>query len=219
MPGRAHAWHAASDAIIRGMPTPSQTHTRPVALAVWLIIAGVIGWWAAFQLTLERIHLLADPNAALSCDFSILVQCRANLESWQGMVFGFPNPLIGLGAWVAPIVVGVAILARARFARWFWWLFEAGMVFALGFVIWLISQSIFVLGTLCPWCMVTWAVTIPTFFAVTLHIFRSGIVPVPAGVRKAADTLMGWVPVMTVVAYAIVAVIAQLRLDVLNNLF
>ena len=201
------------------MPTPSQTHTRPVALAVWLIIAGVIGWWAAFQLTLERIHLLADPNASLSCDFSILVQCRANLESWQGMVFGFPNPLIGLGAWVAPIVVGVAILARARFARWFWWLFEAGMVFAICFVIWLISQSIFVLGTLCPWCMVTWSVTIPTFFAVTLHIFRSGIVPAPAGVRKVAETLMGWVPLITVVAYAIVAVIAQLRLDVLNNLF
>jgi uncharacterized membrane protein len=201
------------------MASPSQTHTRPVALAVWLIIAGVIGWWAAFQLTLERIHLLADPNASLSCDFSILVQCRANLESWQGMVFGFPNPLIGLGAWVAPIVVGVAILARARFARWFWWLFEVGMVFAICFVIWLISQSIFVLGTLCPWCMVTWSVTIPTFFAVTLHIFRSGIVPVPAGVRKVAETLIGWVPLITVVAYAIVAVIAQLRLDVLNNLF
>ena len=82
MPGRALVLHAASDAIIRGIPTPSQTHTRPVALAVWLIIAGVIGWWAAFQLTLERLQLLADPDAALSCDFSILVQCRANLESW-----------------------------------------------------------------------------------------------------------------------------------------
>lgn len=201
------------------MSTPSQTHTRPVALAVWLMIAGAVGWWAAFQLTLERIHLLADPNAALSCDFSILVQCRANLESWQGMVFGFPNPLIGLGAWIAPLVVGAAILARARFARWFWWLFEAGMIFALCFVIWLISQSIFVLGTLCPWCMVTWAVTIPTFYAVTIHIFRAGIVPAPAGVRKAANSLMGWVPVMTVVSYALIAIIAQLRLDVLNNLF
>ena len=135
------------------------------------------------------------------------------------MVFGFPNPLIGMGAWIAPIVVGVAILARARFARWFWWLFEAGMLFAFCFVIWLIGQSIFVLGTLCPWCMVTWVVTIPTFYAVTLHLFRSGIVPVPAGVRKVADSLMGWVPVFAVVSYAIVAVLAQLRLDVLDNLF
>ena len=71
-------------------------------------------------------------------------------------MFGFPNPILGLAGWVAPIVVGFAILAGARFARWFWWLFELGMAFAFVFVIWLIGQSIFVLGTLCPWCMVTW---------------------------------------------------------------
>lgn len=188
-------------------------------MAVWLVIAGVIGWWAAFSLTMERLHLLADPDALASCDFSILVQCTANLESWQGSVFGFPNPILGLTGWVAPIVVGVAILAGARFARWFWWLFEAGMLFAFGFVIWLIAQSIFVLGTLCPWCMVTWVVTIPTFYVVTLHLLRSGIVPAAPRVRRAAQALMSWVPVLAIASYAIIAVIAQLRLDVLGNLF
>ncbi|WP_127474811.1 vitamin K epoxide reductase family protein [Microbacterium sulfonylureivorans] len=196
-----------------------QTHTRPKALAVWLIIAGVIGWWAAFQLTVEKFHLLADPDAIASCDLSPLVQCTENLDSWQGSVFGFPNPILGLTGWVAPIVVGVAILAGARFARWFWWLFEVGMLFAFCFVIWLISQSIFELGTLCPWCMVTWVVTIPTFYAVTLHLLRSGIVPVPSGVRKAAETLMGWVPLLAVVSYAIVAIIAQVQLDALQRIF
>ena len=107
------------------MPQP-QTHTRPTAMAVWLIIAGVIGWWAAFSLTMERLHLLEDPDAIARCDFSPLVQCSKNLESWQGSVFGFPNPILGLTGWVAPIVVGFAILAGARFARWFWWLFELG---------------------------------------------------------------------------------------------
>ena len=113
------------------------------------------------------------------------MQCAKNLESWQGSVFGFPNPILGLTGWVAPIVVGVAILAGARFARWFWWLFELGLAFAFVFVIWLIGQSIFVLGTLCPWCMVTWVVTIPTFYAVTLHLLRTGIVPAPRGIRAA----------------------------------
>ncbi len=196
-----------------------QTHTRPTVVAVWLIIAGAIGWWAAFSLTMERLNLLMDPDAIASCDFSPLVQCTANLESWQGRVFGFPNPILGLAGWVAPIVVGFAILAGARFARWFWWLFELGMTFAFVFVIWLISQSIYVLGTLCPWCMVTWIVTIPTYYVVTLHVLRSGIVPAPSGVRRAADTLMGWVPLLAVVSYAIIAVLAQLRLDVLGKLF
>ena len=195
------------------------THTRPKALAVWLIIAGVIGWWAAFSLTMERVHLLANPDAILGCDISPLVQCGKNLASWQGSLFGFPNPILGLTGWMAPIVVGVAILAGARFARWFWWLFEVGVTLALVFVIWLIGQSIFVLGTLCPWCMVTWAVTIPTFYAVTLHILRTGILPAPAVIRSGADRLMGWVPLLAVISYAIVAVLAQLRLDVLGALF
>lgn len=196
-----------------------QTHTRPTVLAVWLIIAGVIGWWAAFQLTLEKLHALADPGSAASCDFSILVQCTKNLDSWQGSVFGFPNPIIGLTCWVAPIVVGVAILAGARFARWFWWLFELGMTFAFVFVVWLISQSIFVLGTLCPWCMVTWVVVIPSFYAVTLHVLRTGILPSPAGIRRAAGRLMPWVPLLAIVSYAIIVVLAQVRLDALTNVF
>jgi len=203
-----------------GLMSPDVSKTRrPTALAVWLVIAGVIGWWAAFSLTMERIHLLMDPDAVASCDFSVLVQCTANLESWQGQVFGFPNPILGLAGWVAPIVVGMAILAGARFARWFWWLFEAGLTLAFVFVIWLIIQSIFVLGTLCPWCMVTWIVTIPTYYVVTLHVLRTGILPAPASVRRAAGTLMGWVPLLAVLSYAIVAVLAQVRLDVLGSLF
>lgn len=195
------------------------TRSRPTVMAVWLVIAGVIGWWAAYSLTMERFHLLMNPGSQASCDFSPLVQCGKNLESWQGSVFGFPNPILGLAGWVAPIVVGMAILAGARFARWFWVLFWLGVTFAFGFVIWLILQSIFVLGTLCPWCMVTWSVTIPTFYVVTLHVLRTGALPVPAGVRRGADALMGWTPVLVVASYAIVAVIAQLRLDVLGSLF
>lgn len=200
------------------MPAP-QTHTRPTALAVWLVVAGVIGWWAAFSLTMERLHRLADPDAIASCDFSPLVQCSANLDSWQGSVLGFPNPILGLAGWVAPIVVGMALLAGARFARWFWLLFELGLLFAFAFVCWLIGQSIFVLGTLCPWCMATWVVTIPTFYAVTLHVLRSGLLPTPAPLRRVADRLMSWVPLLAVVSYAIVAILAQLRLDVLGSVF
>lgn len=197
----------------------TEPRTRPTALAVWLVIAGVIGWWAAFSLTMERFELLENPGAAASCDFSILVQCTANLESSQGAAFGFPNPILGLTGWVAPVVVGMAILAGARFAKWFWLLFLAGMTFAFGFVVWLIGQSIFVLGTLCPWCMVTWVVTIPSFYAVLLHALRIGALPAPAGLRRAAGTLSGWLPLLAVASYAVIAVIAQLRLDVLDNLF
>src|SRR3546814_17479803 len=127
---------------------------RPTILAVWLIVAGVVGWWAAFSLTLERLHLLANPGASASCDFSVLIQCGKNLDSWQGSVFGFPNPILGLTGWMAPIVVGVAILAGALFARWFWWLFTLGLTGAFLFVMWCISQRHFALYTPSPGCPV-----------------------------------------------------------------
>ena len=191
---------------------------RPVALGIFFLVAGVIGWYAAFALTIEKFVTLTNPTEALGCDFSVLVQCRANLESWQGSLFGFPNPVIGLAAWIAPIVVGVALLSGARFARWFWVLFNLGVVAALAFVLWLISQSVFVLGTLCPWCMVTWSVTIPLFWALTLYNLREGNIPVPERARRVAGSLYSWVAVITLASYLVVAVVAQLRLDVLGNL-
>ncbi|WP_194398272.1 vitamin K epoxide reductase family protein [Microbacterium atlanticum] len=195
------------------------TRARPTGLAVWLVVAGAVGWWAALSLTLEKLHSLANPDAIASCDFSVLVQCTANLDSWQGSVFGFPNPILGLAGWVAPIVVGMALLAGARFARWFWWCFWAGIAFAFGFVIWLIAQSIYALGTLCPWCMVTWSVTIPTFYAVTLHLFRTGQFPASARVRHAADRLMAWVPLAAILSYALILLLAQLEMNAIVNIW
>lgn len=189
-----------------------------MGLAIWLIVAGVIGWWAAFQLTIEKFHGLQHPDAGATCDFSVLVQCSKNLDSWQGSVFGFPNPIIGLGAWIAPIVVGVAILAGARFARWFWVLFWAGFVFAIGFVCWLITQSIFNLNTLCPWCMVTWSVTIPSFFALTVHLLRTGVFTASERAKAAGTKLMSWVPLATFAGYAVVILLAQLRLNAIPNI-
>ena len=199
----------------------SEQRTRPVVFAVWLIIASVIGWFAAFQLTVEKFVLLENPTDALACDVSPFIQCSKNLGSWQGEIFGFPNPLLGLTGWMAPLVVGVAILAGARFPRWFWAAFGAGIAFAFGLVCWLIGQSLYAsnLGVLCPWCMVTWAVTIPTFFATMLHLTRNGTFTKNEKAQERADKLMVWVPLATILAYAIIIVMAQLQgLDFLGEM-
>lgn len=197
---------------------PTQQRQRPLGLAVFLIVSGVIGFLAAWALTLDKFQILEHPQSKLNCDFSVIVACGPNLNSPQGAVFGFPNPLIGIAAFVAPIAVGVGILAGARFARWFWMLFNLGIVGALVFVGWLISQSIFVLGTLCPWCMVVWAVTIPLFWTVTLYNLKSGNIPAGAGARKFFRVAYGWVPLITLLSYVVVAILAQVRLDVVGML-
>lgn len=189
----------------------TDTQRRPIALAIFLIVAGALGWYAAFALTVDKILLLENPGADLDCNFSLLVQCGANLDSWQGAVFGFPNPLLGLGGFVAPIAVGVGLLAGARFARWFWVLFNLGVAGALAFVIWLISQSIYVLGTLCPWCMLVWSVTIPMFWIVTFRNLAEGVYG--RSLVAAGAGLSSWAIPVTIVSYAVVAFLAQLRLD------
>ena len=191
---------------------------RPTGLAVFLIIAGIIAFAAAFALTLDKIHLLEDSNAQLSCSFSVLIGCATNLASPQGAVLGFPNPLIGLMAWTVVTTIGVAILAGARFARWFWVGLNLGLLAAIVFVIWLIGQSIFVLDVLCPWCMVTWAVTIPTFLAVTLYNVKVGNLPGGARVRRVAGELYSWLFVITIACYIAFFVVAQVNMDVLNRL-
>jgi len=188
----------------------------PLPFAITLIVTGVVGWWAAFSLTLDKIAVLKHADAVLDCNVSVLVQCGKNLGSWQGSVLGFPNPIIGLAAWIAPIIVGVSLLAGARFARWYWVLFNLGVAGAMAFVIWLMSQSIFVLGTLCPWCMLTWSMVIPLFFTVTVRNAAEGVFG--EALRRAGRAAIRWLVPATVIAYAIVLVVAQLRLDALSRI-
>jgi uncharacterized membrane protein len=201
--------------VIERMPRPS------LPLAILLIVGGIVGLIAAFALTLDKIAFLQDPNFVPSCNISPLVGCSKNLNSPIGSAFGFPNPLLGLMMFPAPIIVGVASLAGVRFPRWFWAAFNLGMAFAIGFVAWLITQSIFNfdLRVLCPWCMAVWSVVIPMSLATTLYNLREQNLPLGDRVARIAGAAYGWTPIITLVAYVIFAVTAQVNLDVLGSLF
>ena len=54
---------------------------------------------------------------------------------------------------------------------------------------WLIFQSLYVIGALCPYCMAVWAVTIPIFWYVTLHNLERGHVPVSTRWRPLVATV------------------------------
>ncbi|KHK98271.1 membrane protein [Microbacterium mangrovi] len=193
---------------------PPGTHT---VLAIVLIVGGALGLLAAFQLTMDDINLLKHPEIALTCNVNSIVQCGKNINSWQGSVFGFPNPILGLMTYPAPIVVGAALLARARFAAWFWWTFNAGMLFAIAFVFWLAFESIFDIGTLCPWCSLVYFVTIPMFLGVTVRNLRAGIGG--RALKRVGDVLAPWIVLLAVLGYLIIFGAAQLHLNVLGTFF
>lgn len=190
---------------------------RPFALAIWLIIGGAIGLFAAFMLTLETVQYYQNPSAGAACDFSLLVSCSHNMSSEYGWLFGFPNPMIGMMAWPVVITTGVLVLAGVRLPAWYWRGLAFGTMLALLLVSGFVSISLYILGVLCPWCMLTWAMVIPTFWAAVLYALKEGHLVGP--VRSSwPGRLYGWVPTLTFFSYLLIVVLAQLQLDAIPRL-
>ncbi|QZY51931.1 vitamin K epoxide reductase family protein [Leucobacter tenebrionis] len=195
------------------MSSESRVASRPVAFAVFSIIAGAIGWFASFELLTEYMKTLANPDYVPNCAVSVLVTCGPNMGSWQGSLLGFSNTIIGVSAFMAPIIVGAALLAGARFSPWFWRVYQLGLLAGFAFVVWLFSQSVFVLGTLCPWCMVVWTVMIPLWWVTAFRPYAAGDVPLSRKSRDLFQRLYSWTWVIVLLCYVLIAFIAQLQLD------
>lgn len=183
----------------------------PRSLALVLIIFGIIGWIGAFALTLERIHVATDPGATLGCDLNIFISCKTVMLTWQARLFGFPNSLIGIAAFMAPIIVGFAVLAGAKFAKWFWRLFLLGCTLGFLFVLWLFSQSLLVINVLCPYCMVAWSGMIPIFIVLFLFSAREDIIPMPIRTTAFWDAAFAkaWVWDLAVVLIIVTAIVVR----------
>nr|WP_182490595.1 vitamin K epoxide reductase family protein [Microcella alkalica] len=173
-------------------------------MGVFLLVAGAVGWWGAMALITERVAKLIDPQHVLNCDINPLVSCGSVMESWQASLLGFPNPLLGVAGFVAPIAVGVALLAGAEFARWFWALLLAGVTAAWLFVTWLFVQSVYEIGALCPWCMLVWAAVIPMFWGLLAWLLATGRLTGGAGSRF-GEAVLPFTWAVVVVNYAAIA--------------
>ncbi|MCD7442369.1 vitamin K epoxide reductase family protein [Streptomyces lincolnensis] len=149
-----------------------------------MVVTGTVGWLASFQLTVDDWRLLRDPAYQPPCNISPVVGCGSVMSSPQGSLFGFPNMLLGLGAFAAVVALGVAVLSGARLHRRLWLALNAGALAAVAFVHWLILQSLYVLNKLCPYCAVVWVVTIALFWYVTVRSLEERIIPVPRGVLE-----------------------------------
>ncbi|MFD4295423.1 vitamin K epoxide reductase family protein [Rhodococcus sp. NPDC058505] len=153
-----------------------------------LLLGGLTGLLASLVLTVEKFALAADSNYIPSCSLNPVLNCGSVMSTAQASAFGFPNSLLGIAGFAVATTTGAALLAGARFSRWYWLGLQAGVTAAVVFVHWLIAQSLFVIGALCPYCMVVWAATIPIFWYVTLRNLHHGVLgrPVRAEVVTAA---------------------------------
>ncbi|MGH3980436.1 MAG: vitamin K epoxide reductase family protein [Pseudonocardiaceae bacterium] len=180
-------------------------------LAWLLVVGGSIGTVVSGALLVEKIALLQDPAYVPSCSINPVLSCGSVMSTEQAAVFGFPNPVLGVTGFAVVTTVGTALLAGASFHRWFWLGLQSGTIAGAGFVHWLIFQSLYRIGALCPYCMAVWTVTIPVFWYVTLFAVSAGHLPVPASARRVVGILAGYHGVVLTGWFLLVVVLVTQR--------
>ncbi|MEJ5914332.1 vitamin K epoxide reductase family protein [Pseudokineococcus sp. 1T1Z-3] len=175
---------------------------------VRLALGGLVGFVAAFILTVERFELAADSDYVPSCSLNPVLSCGGVMESWQAALLGFPNPLIGVASFAVLTTLGVLLAAGTVLPRWVGAGLLAGVGAGTAFVVWLISQSLYDIGALCLYCMVVWAVMIPTFWTTLARSLEQRVLPAP---RAVADAVVDLRVPLVLVSYAVVVTLVGVR--------
>nr|WP_280251419.1 vitamin K epoxide reductase family protein [Nocardia abscessus] len=172
--------------------------------AAWvLLIGGLAGWLAAVALTVERFKLFTDPGYTPSCSINPILSCGSVMVTDQASVFGFPNPLMGVVGFSVVVTLGVLSVAGVGFPRWVWGGVWLGTLLGVGFVCWLIFESLYRINALCPYCMVVWAIITPLLAVSTDQLWSRS--------RGPLGVLAEWRWTIVALFFAVVLLLVFLR--------
>lgn len=176
-----------------------------------MLFGAVAGFIASFLLTIDKIKILKDSQFNPSCNISEVLNCKSVMLSDQAEVFGFPNSLIGIAAFAIFIAVAVAILGSVQFPSWFWSLALTGVLLGIIFSHWLAYQTTFVIGALCPYCMVAWFGNFLILSSVLQEVLRLKLEGYESeDARVAINKLIAFMPIFHLVWIAMVIGLAFL---------
>lgn len=142
------------------------------AYLVTMIVLAFISLVSAVQLTLEKIELWKNPDYVPTCSWNPLFSCQGPMNSWQSSVFVLPNPIIGIAGFSLVILIAFTAFF-VKLPKWYWATYLGGIVAAFGFVIWLITQSLYDIQALCIYCMIVWSCLIPMFWLTLAEFFKT----------------------------------------------
>ncbi|HYN57014.1 MAG TPA: vitamin K epoxide reductase family protein [Motilibacterales bacterium] len=149
------------------LPIPRASDRRHTGAFIEMLLSSIVGLWASLVLSIDAIRLAEDPLVDLSCNISSTISCATVGLTWQANLLGFPNAFLGLIAEPVVITIAVAALGGVRFPRWF--MLSAQVVYSIGllFAYWLFYQAYFVIGAMCPWCLLITVTTTLVFASMT----------------------------------------------------
>lgn len=140
----------------------------PNTLSLIIIIFSLTGLWASLILSIEIFQLLKDPSITFGCSINSAINCVSVMKSWQAEILGFPNTFIGLAAYAGFLLFGVILLTKVKLHKNIMLLANIAAFGAFIFSYWLLSQSVYVINSLCPYCLLSCFSATNIFFAITL---------------------------------------------------
>lgn len=169
----------------------TESRSRLSRVLPWmLVIGGIIGILCSLILTYDQIRIWENPNYTPACNLNPIVSCGNVINSKQGDVFGIPGPFFGLLAFPVLVTIGVAIVAGAKFKRWFWAGLEIGAIGGLASALLLFFISLYRVHALCPFCLTVDAVVYTLFWYITLYNIETEVITVPKGWGERAAVWM-----------------------------
>ncbi|WXB77913.1 vitamin K epoxide reductase family protein [Janibacter alittae] len=175
------------------------------------LVGGLIGLVCAVVLLVEKNELLKNPDYVPTCSINPILSCGSVMTTPQAAAFGIPNPIIGVAGFAALAMLGALLVTGTSLRPWLRLATQTTVTLAVLFIHWLIYQTLYVIGALCPYCMIVWVVTIAVFWYTTVHTLqRLQHTATPRG-HRALTTLTEYRAAILTGWYLVIIVLIAIR--------
>ena len=182
----------------------SKQDKRQKIAEISLLTGAGVGLLASFILSIETLVLAKTPNTVLGCDLNAVISCSSVAQHWSASLLGFPNAFIGLMALPVMVTIAVALLAGAKFPKWFMQAAQVGAIIGMIFAIWMFYMSYVEIGVLCPWCLTLDFGMLMIMFGLT----RYNVLQKNISCRCAQKIVGGGYDVLAVVSLIVAVIVA-----------
>ena len=118
-----------------------------------MTFGSAVGLVASFMQMMDKLTLLKDSGAVLACNVNSTLSCSTVLGAPQASVLGPPNALISTVMFCFFLAVGLVGLTGGVVSKRMRFITQSLSLFTLAFGFWFLMQSIFVIQSLCIYCI------------------------------------------------------------------
>ncbi|GBE57809.1 vitamin K epoxide reductase family protein [bacterium BMS3Abin01] len=136
-----------------------------IAIILLALLGSIDAGYAVYQ------HYSVDSDAP--CNVNELVNCTAVNQSVYSEMWGMPVAGVGLAGYIFFAAICGLMLTGRYLGGWTVWLLLAAALFAFVFSAYLTYIEIFVLGAVCPMCVISMAVVTAIFIIALAGAFNA----------------------------------------------